>query len=120
MSFRVETHTFERVPLVAAGLCSSEGSRAVVVPVGASSSAAVLVDDQSGDGTGWSTAVIEVVRSTSAGGPWFPLASAVTFAAPGMSAAIDTAGAAYLAVRVNTPEGAARHVRIEFITKTEV
>lgn len=119
MSYRADTYIFDRVPTTSLGLCSSDGSRMVVVPVGEASYAGVSISNADYDGVGWQNAILEVMQSVEHGGPWYPLGTPVTFNAPGMKPPIDVSGCAFLGIVVTTKENNPWHVKIGVVTKTE-
>jgi len=99
MATRGDIAHFENISIVYAGVCTCSG-RPVVVPVKDKTYASVEVKNRSA--TAWATAVVEVRVGNSASGPFYPLASTVTFSASGISGVIDVRGYGFLALEVTT------------------
>jgi hypothetical protein len=120
MATFTQTQSFDRVPIRYVGAASSDGRR-VVFPLAGLLYASVQADDATGDGTGWTTAVLTVKVGNCPEGPFYAVpAGAVTLATGSRLSSIINVGAyAYLAVDITTGEGSDRFVKITLCGKGE-
>jgi hypothetical protein len=112
--------SFDRVPIQYAGLATADGRRAVF-PLMGTTLASVQADDATGDGTGWTTAVLTVKVGNCPEGPFYdvPAGSVTLTTAARLTGIIDVTGYAYLTVDVTTGEAAARFIKITLCGKGE-
>ena len=120
MATYTQIQSFDRVPIQYAGYATSDGRR-VVFPLTGLTLASVQADDATGDGTGWSTAVLTVRLGNCPEGPFYavPAGGVTLTTASRLTNIIDVSGYGYLAVDVTTAEGSARFVKITLCGKGE-